>query len=560
MSLPAGPVETTAMTPMIEPDEQDSYSDQISSLEDELDEKLDPGIHDSQDPDIISTTTLIQGVDNTLSISSGDDDTETTPLVVQHFDYDEYEDEEEDLDVPQPIALPTQDLSRWQRVKHTLRPYIPSWKSLLPTYIITSRISSAGDRPTAYLDALRGYAAFVVYISHLWYIFMQDTWRRYPFVSTLFSGVGSVSLFYIISGYALGHGLLLEMHRMDHARMLHRLASLSFRRYLRLYGSCVAAFIIAFFLVRLRIYNGVDIKIHQDSILAQLRHWFTDVFRFCNPFAPGINDIVFNGSIGSDYLPQLWTIPVEFRGSLFLFFFCTAILRLTTRTRMILMWVVMIVSYCWQAVYIAEFTAGLFIAQLSICRNPQRLLLPTTTTTMTESSSERPARKKQSWPAKILHFFLFIIGFILLGEVDFGRADLRLWGPFPWRYLNKVIPFWWIDKAEYLFWLGIGGFMLVYALEFGSGLQKPLKWTVSRYLGDISFGLYAMHLPFGRGIKELYLDPWRESHLGDSYWAHAFVTIVITFIVITAADYFTRIDRFVIRSGKRLQGRMFTKW
>lgn len=552
MSLPAGSAETTPI--MTDPDVQDL--DQILLLGDGSDEILGSKGEESQETTDIVSTTMVQGLDNNPSISSEDEDTETTPLVVQQVDQDSDSDVD---DEPLPISLTTQGSSRWQRVKHSLASSIPSWKSLLPTYCITSRISSAGGSPTAYLDALRGYAAFVVYISHMWYIFMQDTWRRYPFVSTFFSGSGSVSLFYIISGYALGHGLLLEMHRMDHGRMLHRLASLSFRRYLRLYGSCVAAFVVAFFLVRLRLYDGVAVEIHRDSFFAQLRHWFADMFNFCNPFAPNINDIVFNGSVGSNYLPQLWTIPVEFRGSIFLFSFCTAILRLTPKTRIIIMCVVMVVSYCWQVVYIAEFTAGLFIAQLSICRNPERLVLPTQILLPTQSLSEKP-RKRQSWPSKLLHACLFIIGFILLGEVDFGRADLRLWGPFPWRYLNKVIPFWWIDKAEYLFWLGIGSFALVYGLEFGPGLQTPLKWTVSRYLGDISFGLYAMHLPFGRGIKDLYLDPWRESHLGDSYWAHALVTVTITLIVITAADYFTRIDRLIVGSGKRLQGRLFTKW
>jgi peptidoglycan/LPS O-acetylase OafA/YrhL len=347
------------------------------------------------------------------------------------------------------------------------------------------------------------------------------------------------------------------MHRREEGPMLHSLASSTFRRYIRLYGSSVVALFVALVTLRLRIYNGVYfIQIYHENLGVQLLHWLNDVTKFCNPFSSDVTDLKDNNPLSSDYLPQMWTIPVEYRGSVFLFSFCTAICRFTPRARMLAMWLVIAASYYWQAVYIAEFTSGLFVAQLSICRHPERVWNPPELPT---DNDEKPDQH-QSLASKFLHSAMFIVGFILLGEIDDGQADLLLWGWFPWIYLNKIIPFWWPETGGYVFWLGWGSFALVYSLEFYPALQRPLGWTISRYLGDISFGLYAMHVPFGMGIKQQFLDSWRETHLGESIWAYMLMALIITFVVVTAADYFTKIDRAIVRSARWLQDRLFTTW
>ncbi|KAK5258828.1 hypothetical protein LTR40_007122 [Exophiala xenobiotica] len=403
-----------------------------------------------------------------LEVQDEDDYAENIPLMSR-------EEDEHSESSPAPTAVDTRShSSRFKECAHAVGQVL---KSALPTYCVPSQISSPRDSPTAYLDALRGYAAFFVYIFHLYDRQDEVTWRRYPFI-------------------------------------------------------------------------------YRKNFGAQLLHWFNDVFKFCNPFSANVTDLKDNDPLSSDYLPQMWTIPVEFRGSVFLFAFCTAICKLTPRARMLVMWLIIVVSYCWQAVYIAEFTGGLFIAQLSLCRHPERISgaprLPT-------NNDEKPA-PGQSLISKIAHVSTFIVGFLLLGEVDGGHAELLLWKRFPWAYLNKAIPFWWPETGHYVFWLGWGSLALVYSLEFYPALQRPLGWKVSRYLGDISFGLYAMHVPFGMGIKQQFLDSWRQTHLGESIWAYMLMALVITLIVITAADYFTKIDRALVRSARQLQDRLFTSW
>ncbi|KIV80862.1 hypothetical protein PV11_08337 [Exophiala sideris] len=496
----------------------------------------------------------------TISFTGQDEDdcTEEIPLIAQ-------EDQQgDDHSEPSPSLFSP---SRFPRIFDRLRRYAQSTgqvlKNALPTYCVPSQISPPGDRPTAYLDALRGYAAFIVYIFHLYGRKGEVTWQHLPFVSTLFSGSGMVSLFYVISGYVLGYSLLLNMHRLEEGPMLHRLASSTFRRYMRLYGSSVIALLITLVSLRLRLYDGVYfIQIYHESLGAQLAHWFSDVFKFCNPFSRNITDLKDSHPLSSDYLPQMWTIPVEYRGSVFLFAFCTAICKLTPRARMLSMWLVIVASYCWQAVYIAEFTGGLFIAQLSISRHPERVSLPPQLPINNDDDDDGKPDRNQSLISQIVHVATFIVGFILLGEIEADdlQTNLLLWGPFPWAYLNKCIPPWWPDTGRYVFWLGWGSLAVVYSLESCPVLQRPLGWKVSRYLGDISFGLYTMHVPFGMGIKQQFLDPWRETLLGDAVYGYILMALVTTLIVITAADYFARIDRAVVRCAGRLQDGWFTSW
>ncbi|KIW13479.1 hypothetical protein PV08_08667 [Exophiala spinifera] len=431
--------------------------------------------------------------------------------------------------------------------------------SALPTYCVPSRIPPPRPGPTAYLDALRGYAAVIVYIFHLYDKRGDLSWRRYPFVSTFFAGSGMVNLFYVISGHVLGYGLLLTMHRKEEGRMLQGLASALFRRYMRLYGSVVVALIITLILLRLRLYNGVYFnKIYFESIDEQLKNWFVDLFKFCNPLSPRITDIKDDKPLASAYLPQMWTIPVEFRGSVFLFAFCAAICKLTAKARMVVMGVVILMAYCWQAVYIAEFTGGLLIAQLSLVRHPERISEPSPLA-MTETTDAEPT-PPQSRLSEISHTVLFIIAFLLLGENDAGQMKMRLWGDFPWVYLDKVVPPWWSETAHYIFWLGWGSLGLVYALEFCPRLQRPLEWRVSQYIGEICFGLYAMHVPVGMGLQNQYMNSWRNEWAGEAIWGYLVEALVLTFIVVTAGDYFTRIDRAVVRLARSLQERLFTKW
>lgn len=476
-------------------------------------------------------------------------------------------------DLPQP---------RWGRLGEKTTPWSSSLTraaiTALPRFLLPGGIKHRAIGPTSYLDALRGYAACIVFISHA-FNSEKPSWRNQPLIGLFFQGTGMVALFFIISGYVLGYRLLILIRRREFERLLDALASSTFRRYLRLYLSSSIGILLTFPLVRYRWYNGMIIPLYKSGFREQLSDCVYDVIRFCNPFANGIQGWVGSENFSPKYLGVLWTIPVEYRGSIALFVFCLAACKLTTRSRMVLLWAIILVCYFWQAVYISEFFAGLWIADISLSRNPERIQgrggrdvaavgsAPARLTAATLPSIQPTSEAKYTtrWQlrhsiilSKIGHVILLILGLILLGQPNHGDT-LGIWGSFPWRFLISLYPSWWQTSGFHVFWFGPGAFMVIYALEFypGTALRKPLHWPISQYIGDLSFGLYVVHSPLVLAVLWNLMHPLRHRYLGEGYLAYLPGVLVTTLVVFTAADYFTRIDTKVVQFSRWWQQRLF---
>ncbi|KAH8159121.1 hypothetical protein CIB48_g9129 [Xylaria polymorpha] len=123
--------------------------------------------------------------------------------------------------------------------------------------------SSGGAKalsPTAYLDGMRGLAAFFVFFCHYFYtaFFIAEGYNwlppppadsnepppttskwtslwRLPFVRLLYSGPSMVCVFFVISGYALSLRPLQLARKRNSEAFARTTSSLVFRRFFRLY-------------------------------------------------------------------------------------------------------------------------------------------------------------------------------------------------------------------------------------------------------------------------------------------------------------------------------------
>ena len=409
--------------------------------------------------------------------------------------------------------------------------------------------------PSSYLDALRGYAAWFVVNRHLGFDKSTMWILQQPFVRIVHSAEGNVDLFFVISGYALSYRLLMSMRNQETGRMLDSLASSTFRRYLRLYGSAGVATFICMLLIRI---NWVEVNwpnhiSRTDTFFEQLWDWFKDFTTFSNPFV-ALEGYWHAWIFSSRYLYPLWTIPIEFRGSLVLFFFCTAVCKLSTKHRMMLCWVTIALCYYWQAIYAALFLYGMFIADVSLGRHPQRL--KPSTQLPQHDGDDTATPRKQSVATRIGYVIMLIVALFFLSAPTYEDPNpVR----FPFQYLNKAIPAWG-TPLEAHFYPSIGAFMVVFALESYPTLQKPLNINFSQYLGDLSFGIYLMHQLVMWSLSQYILEPFRERYLGNSKWAQMPGLIILYLAVLWAAEWFMRIDSRVVRLGRYSQKVMFLKW
>ncbi|HEY0082063.1 MAG TPA: acyltransferase family protein, partial [Pyrinomonadaceae bacterium] len=105
--------------------------------------------------------------------------------------------------------------------------------------LISSRLKS--------IDALRGLAALAVVVYHaataLEVLPSNALWFRIVYAIPSHGHLG-VALFFVISGYVLSYRLLIHTHNRSSEQLLNSLASSTFRRGMRLYGSATVALLI----------------------------------------------------------------------------------------------------------------------------------------------------------------------------------------------------------------------------------------------------------------------------------------------------------------------------
>ena len=408
--------------------------------------------------------------------------------------------------------------------------------------------------PTAYLDALRGYAAWNVFLAH-GYKDIHYWFNDLPFFSWVMGGEAMVALFFVISGYVLSYSLLIHTHNRSGDKLLWGLASSTFRRGMRLYGSTTVALFAAFIMVRLQLYNGSNWPVYVESFWANLYDWLLTLLYFINPFATEIHGYYTQENMQNKYLGPMWTIPVELRGSMILFIYIAATCKLRAYTRLALTCVFVIFCYIWRALYVADFLMGMIVAEIGLLRNPERLVkspsLPVHTT----------VPRTQSLASKCFWTLVALLGIFLLGEPVTGTDFLLIVGDGPWRFLRSWIPSG-LHFATTLYWyLGMGGFLLILGLEMYPTLQAPLRCGFSQYVGELSFGIYALHVPLLIAIIGHWYDPNVRLPLGwDRTWGVVPGAIIMHLAVFTTADYFTRVDKRVVRLGRWIQEQLFERW
>lgn len=236
----------------------------------------------------------------------------------------------------QEYPRPTIPRPRWSHISLLVRQL---GFFLLPSFVQTrlrpDHSSIRRLHQTAWLDGMRGLAAFLVCIDHLSYS-CHDTYTAWgatkrgnkeflklPLVRFFYTGAFMVAVFFVISGYALSYKPVKLMRTGAWADLQQTFASSVFRRALRLYLPCVASTLIIVVLLRIGLFEFSreiaknkqwlwfrrEIHPHRnDTTSEQLASWVAKLIRFVDPWTFDIRE----GGAAITLDGHLWTIPVEF--------------------------------------------------------------------------------------------------------------------------------------------------------------------------------------------------------------------------------------------------------
>ncbi|KAI0974022.1 acyltransferase family-domain-containing protein [Xylaria arbuscula] len=452
--------------------------------------------------------------------------------------------------------------------------------------------------PTAYLDGMRGLAAFFVFFCHYFYtaFFIAEGYGflprpppdsdvppptkstftslwRLPFIRLLYSGPSMVCVFFVISGYALSLRPLQLARKRNSEAFARTTSSLVFRRFFRLYLPPLISTLCVAFLLRWGAYEGTRefildrrftrniIEHHPKrlgSLSAQLTSWAHEMWSFVHIWSWA------NHAGSTQYDVHLWTIPLEFRCSMVLFLVLIGTARLRDNIRLVtvgfLSWFVMR-NDRWEMLL---FFAGMTIADLDLRRNaheargtasgspssPQpTLLLP-----LEEKANQTPPPANQRSLGDTFWSLVSVFALYLLSCPDAGPWEVP-----GWRYLGTLIPVWFTEK--YRFWQVIGACLFVFCAARSRGWQHFFELPPVQYLGHLSYAMYLMHGPVTH-ILGYPIQRWAWGVTGIEGSAAfksgvALAAIINIPLVIWAADIFWRaVDIPSVRFAKWLEAKL----
>ncbi|ARO67779.1 acyltransferase [Xylella fastidiosa subsp. pauca] len=311
------------------------------------------------------------------------------------------------------------------------------------------------------VDGLRGIAAFNVAVAHFVGAFLPSMLHKNypslgknqhpsglfdvltsPMVSIFYNGHFAVLIFFVLSGYVL------TMPYYTQGESSGVLSKRLWGRYLRLNIPICFAISISYVVYVSGLYLNVPAADMSGSI-----EWLKNFFPSGISLSDAVKESVFQSIIfgNSALIPPLWTLKIEFIGSLYVLLFYISKPKRYTFVSVLMVLLLIYAIHKQDSIYFYAIFLGSFLNQL-----------------------------KKSSRLKVVFFF---IGFYF-GGFQFENSIYN----FLPRVMVGDLEVW--DKKT--FYNLIGACFITASVVQGFG-EKILQWRIPQFLGGISFSLYLLH-------------------------------------------------------------------
>lgn len=196
------------------------------------------------------------------------------------------------------------------------------------------------------------------------------------------------------------------------------------------------------------------------------------------------------------YNPQLWSIALEYRGSMVVFLCVLGLARTRTCVRMVTEAAIILHAFSHKRWDVALFLSGMFIAEIDV---------------FVHNSPARTALMQKKL-TKALLFTTILVGIWLSGYPRDRAGE-----SYGYAWLNDILP-----RSQYRrrFCLAISAIMIIAPLPYLPPIQNFFTTKPLRYLGKISFALYLVHGLGNRTVGKSILQ-WTGYLFGTvGYWTN----------------------------------------
>lgn len=310
------------------------------------------------------------------------------------------------------------------------------------------------------VEGIRGVACLMVFLSHLSSTFAPSMhtgnianartpidiiMHSSPF-AFLYSGAAAVGIFFVLSGFILSYCILNKGDAVSNA------AGMTIKRYFRLMPPALGSCIIAYFALKYFTFDK-----------SSLGDWAQNY----NITNPSFFDAIYNGTISSflsgsaPYNWSLWTMKIEFFGSLSVFFLCCIIPQVKYKKTLTLIF--MCIPFAMNVksgdeIYYAAFFSGVLIYLIDI-----------------------------NLPNKLGTVF-FVLGLFLCGYHTNGYF---------YKDINSIVNINVFNKHidNYGLFNNLGGFIVVFCVLKTKSISQIFSHNFFVKLGALSFSVYVLHQP-----------------------------------------------------------------
>lgn len=354
-----------------------------------------------------------------------------------------------------------------------------------------------------FIDGLRGWASITVLLFHVFgCLLFQNVGikcQKYIFLH----GPMAVLIFFILSGFSLSVGLLKKLY-LNNSDFQEVLFKKVIARYFRLAIPCFFASLCVFIIVKLNLsyYHFLPEKYRFEwwtyaysNLNVNIKSLFS--FSFFDVFFPK-EFIPVDKYQGLYYITNLWTMSLEYFGSLLVFFYVLIVSKAKNK------WSIYIPGLMFFAFfnsYYSYFIGGILMSELYIHKYFFNFL---------------QNRIKEIFFIKLIYLFdIFVI--LMLIKPDFCN--------------NKLL---------YCF-------LLVFCIMNAKLTKAFFECRLSKYFGKISFSIYLMHIPVLISFTSYLL---LKNLTFSVYEKILYIGIPSILISLILAHFFTYIDQFGIKVGR----------
>ncbi|AEA43408.1 acyltransferase family protein [Fluviicola taffensis] len=327
-------------------------------------------------------------------------------------------------------------------------------------------------------------------------------------LSIFFNGGFAVSIFFVLSGFVLSY----KFHLTGNRKLLTDYAA---KRYFRLFIPVAGSIIICYVLHLC----GLFTNHHPETIeITKSQDWLGGLFS--NMKGPGdvLKNMFVDVFLNNDnrYNPVLWTMTIEFLGSLLVFSFLA--LTANTKKTILLHIIVAVLILLTDRKFYAAFILGSLISKLFI-----------------DGFSFPKGLKGAS-----IKWILLAAGIYFSSFPQSLFTDQSIWKPLNWSWTNG-----------YDLFHVVGAFCILFVICFDKTLTRIFSIKPFLYLGKISFSFYLLHLAVMCTLGcFIFQQLWKPGTYFIPFLVSFLICMVVSFIC--AHFYYKWVDKSSIRFSEKM--------